>query len=58
MHYILTMAVIDGWKNLFNDIGSILFAKVLLLRDSLEELSSLAQLSYQEVTLWVLEEFV
>lgn len=43
MYYFLCVAIVNGRKDLFDDICSILLAKVLLLSYSLEQLASVAQ---------------
>ena len=40
MHNFLTVAIVDGGEDLFDDICGILLAKVLLLGDSLEQLAA------------------
>ena len=48
MHYVSAVAVVDGGEHLLDDVGSVLLAEILLVRDALEKLSSIAKSTQKE----------
>ena len=58
MNDTLTVTVVHGRQDLFDQIGCVLFAKILLLCNSLEKFASMAHFCHEKETLRILEEFV
>lgn len=58
MHDVGLMAVVDAGKYLFHEDGTVTLAELAALKDFIEELATLADLSDEVVAFLVLEELV